>query len=85
MTVPARRLLSAALLAVTLTFVLGGCASGYSTDLTPELDSYAHSSEQDYNRYARVTDNNTRQIWDDLANILLLNETSMLTSYPVAR
>ena len=80
-----RRILPAAILAGAVVSTLGGCATGYSRDLTPELDSYADSSEQDYNRYARVIDNNTRQAWDDLANVLLINETSMLTTYPVAR
>jgi hypothetical protein len=78
-----RRGLTAVLLAAGCTLVLGGCASRYAGDITPELDSYAHNSTQDYNRYARVIDNNTRQAWDDLANFLLLNETSGLTEYPV--
>ena len=52
--------------ALTACTSLTGCGVG----LTPELQSYSESSEQYSNRHARVVNNNTRQIWDDLENIL---------------
>lgn len=63
--------------------VAGGCSSKYSNELTPELDSYAASEGQDKNQYAHVIDSNNRQIWDDLARVLLLEEPSSLVRYPV--
>ena len=75
-----RHTLTATLLAAAL-LLAGGCASGYSGDLTPELASLAQSEEQDANRYAREIDNNTRSIWDDFARILLLDMNSRLNPY----
>lgn len=73
-----RRTLVAALLVGGMTLLSTGCATGYGNDLTPELDSYSRSSEQDANLYARVIDNNTRTIWDDFARLLLIDKTSRL-------
>lgn len=73
-----QRTLAAALLAGGMLLINTGCATDYGTDLTPELDSYSNSHEQDANQYARVIDNNTRTIWDDLARILLIDKTSRL-------
>ena len=64
--------------ALTACTSLTGCGVG----LTPELHSYAESGEQFSNRHARVVNNNTRQIWDDLENIFLLNRTSRLHRFP---
>ncbi|MEM1027881.1 MAG: hypothetical protein AAGJ38_07335 [Planctomycetota bacterium] len=72
-----RYTLTATLLAAAL-LLAGGCATGYSGDLTPELASLSGSEQQDANRYARVIDNNTRSIWDDFARLLLLEKTSRL-------
>ncbi|MEO0515126.1 MAG: hypothetical protein AAF086_07515 [Planctomycetota bacterium] len=73
-----KHILTATLLAAAL-FIVGGCASSYGTDLTPELSSYSQSEQQDANQYARVIDNNTRTIWDDFARFLLLDKSSRLT------
>ena len=78
-----RRVLPALLLSAAAVVCLGGCTQRYAGDVTPELDSYAHNSTQDHYRYARVIDHNTRGIWDDLANFLLINEPSQLHRYPV--
>ncbi|MEM6459613.1 MAG: hypothetical protein AAF710_09510 [Planctomycetota bacterium] len=72
-----RRTFLAGLLAASL-LVAGGCATGYGTDLTPELESAGLSKEQIANRNARVVDNNLRSIWDDLARAMLLDRTSTL-------
>ena len=77
------RVFPALLLAAVCCMTLGGCTQRYAGDVTPELDSYAHNSTQDHYRYARVIDHNTRTIWDDLANLLLINEPTKLTRYPV--
>ena len=68
--------------AAALALLVGGCTN-YSSDLTPELQSYAATAEQDRNRQARVIDNNSRQVWDDLSRVLLFEETSQLSRYPV--
>ena len=67
-----------ALVACTALTTLTGCSSG----LTPELHSFDESAEQFHNRHARVTNNNGRQIWDDLEEIFLLNRTSRLQRFP---
>ncbi|MEM6853287.1 MAG: hypothetical protein AAF593_02660 [Planctomycetota bacterium] len=72
-----RHTLTATLLAAAL-LLAGGCATGYSGDLTPELASLTQSEEQDANQYARVIDNNTRSIWDDLSRLFFLDKTSRL-------
>ncbi|MEE9404929.1 MAG: hypothetical protein V3V20_08545 [Algisphaera sp.] len=78
----ARKLCST--LAVTLLAgaMLVGC-NATRGNLTPELHSYSRSLEQDQNLHARVIDNNTRMIWDDLDRVLLLDKTSRLSPYPV--
>lgn len=77
---PFRRVLTVAILAGA-GLMVGGCS--YRSNMTPELDSMAASSEQDYNRYARYIDNNTRSAWNDLQRLLLLDRSSRLTKYPV--
>ncbi len=83
MTTLLRTVLPALLLTALITLSLGGCTQRYAGDVTPELDSYAHNETQDNYQYARVIDNNTRSIWDDLARFLLIDETSKLNPYPV--
>lgn len=74
-------------LAVGATLLLGtsGCAATKAerirANYTPYLDSVAFNSEQDRNTQARVIDHNTRNIWDDLNKILLLDEPSRLSAY----
>lgn len=61
--------------------VANGC--GPRHNVTPALSSYAHHHQQDVNRYRRTIDHNTRQAWDDLANIFLLDRPVRLVKYPV--
>ncbi|MEM8737601.1 MAG: hypothetical protein AAGG38_03875 [Planctomycetota bacterium] len=77
MTLAFRRTLTAALLAVSLTWIAAGCT--YRDDLTPELASLSQTEEQDANQYARVIDNSTRSAWDDLARLFLLDHNTRLT------
>ncbi len=51
-------------------------------DMTPELFSTGKSEGQAANHNARVIDNNTRGIWDDLSRLFFFDETSPLTPYP---
>ena len=67
-------------LALASALLATGC--GTRGDLTPELHSYTGSIEQDRNTVARVVDNNTRLIWDDIYRVLLLDRTSDLTRWP---
>jgi hypothetical protein len=72
--------------AITL---VGGCSSDQITaksvrkDMSPELVSLAHQSEQRRNMHARTHDTNKRQIWDDLDRILLLDRPTRLSEYPI--
>lgn len=52
-------------------------------DMSPELKSMAHNSEQLENRYARSSDTTLRQIWDDIDMLLLRDKPSRLSRYPV--
>ena len=76
-------------LLVGLLIVVSGCGSQKITPkyarrhLNPELTSMAHMSEQLKNRHARTHDTNLRQIWDDLAAILLLEHPVRLSEYPI--
>lgn len=79
------------LVAVSATLLLGGCSSQpenvspswVRSNLTPELQSIAHSPEQRKNVHARVYDTNLRQVWDDLDMILLLDRPSQMSKYPI--
>jgi hypothetical protein len=51
--------------------------------MTPELDHTARSHQQAANDHARIIDNNTRGIWDDVDRLLLLDHNSRLTPYSV--
>lgn len=70
-------------------FVLAGChddritAAEIRNNTTPSLAHYARNGEQVKNDHARIIDNNTRGIWDDLDRILLLHENSHLTRHPI--
>ena len=74
------RLLPALALAGTAVLAAPGC--GTRGDLTPELHSYSGSAEQDRNTVARVTNNDTRLIWDDIYRLMLLDRTSTLHRFP---
>ena len=55
--------------------VAGGCSDQITADdvrgdMSPELKSMAHNSEQLENRYARSQDTTLRQIWDDIDMLL---------------
>jgi hypothetical protein len=52
-------------------------------NMTPELASTNRSRELRKNDLARVRDNNTRAIWDDMDRFLLLHRNSRLTPWPV--
>ncbi len=64
--------------------VVSGCTAllGCSNGLTPELHSYSESEEQYRHRHARVVNNNSRLIWDDLEQVFLVNRTSRLHRFP---
>ena len=77
---------------MTLGLSLTGCGSSTEEDIsywdaavpwTPRLDSTARTHEQDYTRYARSIDHTTRQAWDDLAMLLLIDDPIKLTEYPI--
>ena len=74
-TLPAAALLLAAGL---LTACSSTSPRAIRADVTPYMDSLARNTELDKNQYARVIDHNTRSAWDDLARILLIDETSRL-------
>ena len=82
-----QRMFSLAAIVVGLALV-GGCSdkiTGDSVrmDMSPELKSEAHNSEQLENRYARSQDTTLRQIWDDIDELLLRDRPSRLSRYPV--
>ncbi len=82
-----RSLAVAALLLGSVAF-LGGCSNKITAhdvrrDMSPELDSTAQYTQQDRNTYARSIDHTTRQIWDDIAWLLLIDEPLHLTEYPI--
>lgn len=58
-------------------------ASSVRRNMSPELASMAHQSQQRKNMHARTIDTDTRQIWDDLDSVLLLNRPSRMSIYPV--
>jgi hypothetical protein len=75
-------------LIVGLMFIAGGCsqkvtARSVRSNMTPELQSIAHMSEQRKNRTARTMHTNMRQIWDDLDAILMLERPVRLSEYPI--
>ena len=82
--------LTVAFLLVALLLPAMGCASqerkritarSVRSNMTPALDSIGRTTDQDYNNYARVIDHNTRAAWNDLARLLLIQETSDLEPY----
>ena len=89
MRVNARTTLSCLTALALMCTLIGGCTSGAITgadvraDMSPELTSVAHTSEQMKNRKARTYDTNMRQIHDDIATILLEDRPSRLTHYPL--
>ena len=73
---------------LALSVAAGGCSQEITGDtvranLTPELQSLAHTSEQNKNRVAITIDTNTRSIWDDVLNLLLLDRPARLNRYPM--
>ncbi|QNN23647.1 hypothetical protein HED60_15645 [Planctomycetales bacterium ZRK34] len=52
-------------------------------DMSPELSTLDATPEESKNNHARVIDTNTRQIWNDLDRILLLDRPSHLSLYSV--
>lgn len=83
-----RTLALAALFAGTLTLT-GGCGGDKVTagevrrDMSPELYSVANSRQQELNMIARSVDHTSRQFWDDLAWLMLLDRPLHLTEYPI--
>jgi hypothetical protein len=74
---------AAALSAVVLTTGCNTISAGeVRRNMTPALDSAALTDQQVANRNARIIDNYTRTAWDDLANILLLDDNMHLSPYP---
>ena len=80
----ARPFAVAALLGVAM-LLSTGCSSSrlVRMDMTNAADSTARDDDQDRNDYARVIDNNTRGIWDDLARLMLVDRSSRLTPFSV--
>ncbi len=72
-------------LIVLATLCVVGCKSttkeNLRGDISPELDSTAFSADQDANRYARITDHNTRDAWEDAKRLLLLDRPTQLSPY----
>ncbi len=83
-----RTLALAALFVGTLTLA-GGCggdkvtASEVRRDMSPELYSVSQSRQQELNMIARSVDHTSRQFWDDLAWLMLLDRPLHLTEYPI--
>ena len=53
------------------------------SDLSPELESIAMSSEQRKNNITRTIDTNLRQIWDDFDSALFLDRPMRTSRYPI--
>lgn len=71
-----------------LSLAAGGCSQEITGDtiranMTPELQSLAHTPEQNKNRVAITIDTNMRSIWDDVLSILLLDRPARLNRYPM--
>jgi hypothetical protein len=82
-----QRILFLAVIVASLA-LMGGCGDKITggdvrADMSPELKSMAHNSEQLENRYARSQDTTLRQIWDDIDELLLRDKPSRLSRYPV--
>jgi hypothetical protein len=82
------RSLAVAALLIGSICLLGACSNKITPhkvrkNMSPELDSIAQNTQQDRNTYARTIDHTTRQAWDDLAWLLLLDEPLHLTEYPI--
>jgi hypothetical protein len=71
--------------------VLGGCSSEpksvssswVRSNLTPELQSVAHSAEQRKNMHARTYDTNLRQVWDDWDTFWMIDRPTQMSKYPI--
>ena len=74
---------------LTLALAVGGCsenrvtAASVRANPSPELESMAMSHEQRENDHARTLDTNLRQVWDDLDMLMLNNEPSHGSRYPI--
>lgn len=84
------RLKCAALAALSLAAALslGGCSNRITpdsvrSDMSPELQSMAMTAEQRKNTHARALDTTARQFWDDLDFLLMIDQPSRLSIYPV--
>jgi len=53
------------------------------SDMTPALDTVARTWQQDMNLRAKNVDHTTRQFWNDIRDIWLLDEPIHLTEYPI--
>ena len=51
--------------------------------MSPELKTVGLTAQQQKNRIARSIDTTGRQLWDDLAWLMLMDEPLHLTPYPV--
>jgi hypothetical protein len=58
-------------------------ASDVRWNMSPELATLEATKEESKNNHARVIDTNTRQIWNDLDRILLLDRPSHLSLYSI--
>jgi hypothetical protein len=58
-------------------------AENVRSDLTPELQSVAMSSEQRKNNINRTIDTNLREVWDDFDAVLFLDRPLRMSRYPI--
>jgi hypothetical protein len=80
-----RRLLAASLLIALPAVAMTGCnsAPAIRANMTPAADSATQTSAEDWNDYARINDHNTRNAWDDLSRLLLLEQSSRLSPWVI--
>lgn len=77
---------AALLVLAVLTVSMSACNKEVTADMvrsdpTPELKSVAMTHDQHENRKARAVDHTSRQIWDDLDSLLLINRPLRMTDY----
>jgi len=53
------------------------------SDMTPALDTVARTWQQDMNLRAKNVDHTTRQAWNDLRRMFLLDDAIHLSEYPI--
>lgn len=74
-------------LASATLMLMGGCnkitASSVRTNMSPEMDSIAHTHQQRLNRLARSENTSFRQVLDDWDTFWLMDEPSRLSMYPI--